>query len=352
MKLVQDPTILIVEDQDFNIQLLKSMLAHNGYMNVICVQDSREAIDNYHQSKPDVVFLDLHMPYLDGFDVLEQLQELTHNDYVPVLILTADTDPNARQRALALGAMDFINKPFKISEVLLRTRNFLHSRQMHLQLKAKNHLLEKLVFERTRLLEEAQIEMLERLANAAEYRDQETGEHTTRVGWLAVSMARQIGMPETQVSLLRRAASLHDIGKIAVPDHILLKPDFLTPAEFEIMKTHAEVGAHLLKDGRSEVIKMAETIALTHHERWDGSGYPHGLKGEEIPLEGRIVALADVYDALSHARPYKEAWPRQRVVSEIEAQSGRHFDPGVVDAFRRLESERTLNPELAKVNAT
>ncbi|RYX85273.1 response regulator [bacterium] len=339
MKSQKDPTILIIEDQKLNIQLLRGMLVREGYKNIICVQDSREAMYEYHQSQPDLVFLDLNMAYLDGFEILIQLREFTQDDYVPILILSAETDPHARQRALSLGAMDFISKPFKVSEVLLRAQNFLHSRQMHLQLKAKNDLLEQLLSERTRLLEEAQIEMLERLANAAEYRDQETRDHTHRVSWLAVQMARKIGMPESQITLLRRAASLHDIGKIAVPDNILLKPARLTYDEFEIMKTHTEVGAQLLKDGRSEVIQMAETIAHTHHERWDGSGYPQGLKGEEIPLEGRIVALADVYDALSHERPYKKAWPREEIMSEIKAQCGRHFDPLVVDAFLDLETE-------------
>ncbi|BCM90975.1 putative cyclic di-GMP phosphodiesterase [Abditibacteriota bacterium] len=346
MKFLQECTILIVEDQDFNIQLLHNILSRDGYTNIVCVQDSREAIERYNQSQPDLVFLDLHMPHLDGFGVLEQLQDLTHSDYVPILILTADTNPQARQCALSLGAMDFINKPFKISEVLLRTRNFLHSRQMHLQLKSKNQLLEKLVLERTRLLEEAQIEMLERLANAAEYRDQETGEHTNRVSWLSAHIARKIGMSEWQVSLLRRAATLHDIGKIAVPDKILLKPGPLTPTEFEIMQTHTKVGAHLLKNGHSHVIKMAESIALTHHEKWDGTGHPQGLKGEEIPLEGRIVALVDVFDALSHERPYKKAWSHREVVSEIKAQSGRHFDPAVVEAFLHLEAEPNFEYDL------
>ncbi|RYF41684.1 MAG: HD domain-containing protein, partial [Cytophagaceae bacterium] len=284
----------------------------------------------------DLLFLDLNMPHLNGFDVLEQLCQFRQNDYTPILVLTSETNAKVKQRALLCGAMDFICKPFNVSEVLLRARNFLQMRQMHLQMQTKNNLLEEMVRERSKQLEHSQIEMMQRLADAAECHDVETGKHTQRVGYLAARIGRKLGMSEAQVGLLQQAAALHDIGKIAVPDHIWLKLGPLTPKEAEIMRTHAAEGARLLQDGQSEVIQMAETIALTHHERWDGQGYPYGLAGEEIPLVGRVVALADVFDALIHERPYKRAWPMERARDEIIAQSGKHFDPKVVAAFIAL----------------
>ncbi|BCM91887.1 cyclic di-GMP phosphodiesterase [Abditibacteriota bacterium] len=344
MKTIQDAKILILDDQETNIRLLKEILSRAGYSNLACSDDSREFLPLYLDSRPDLILLDLHMPHLTGFDVMERLSDFTQDDYVPVLVLTADNNPATKQRALSCGAMDFITKPFNISEVLLRVRNVLQTRQMHLQLKSKNSQLEELVRERTIRLENSQIQMMERLAHVAECHDYETSEHTYRVGCLAANIAQAMGMTEPQISLLRRAAALHDIGKLAVPDSICLKPGRLTPEEFEIMKTHVEAGARLLQDGQCEVIQMAETIALTHHERYDGSGYPYGLKGEDIPLVGRIVALADVFDALLQQRPYKVAWPLQKVYDEILVQSGKHFDPAVVEAFFSLQNSEGGSP--------
>ncbi|RYG72919.1 response regulator [bacterium] len=338
MNIMQEANILIVEDQEINIRLLRGMLLREGYTNIIHTDDPREALMLFKEFHPDLVLLDLHMPHLDGFAVMHQLQEYTAHDYIPILVLTADANPEVRQRALASGAMDFINKPFRVTEVLLRARNFLQSRQLHLDLKNENHLLEATVRERTDRLEEAQIEMLERLAHAAECRDDDTSDHTKRVGNLAALMAERLGVSAQEINLLRRAASLHDIGKIAVPDSILFKPGKLTAEEFETMKTHAAVGAKLLGDGHSDMVKMAETIAYTHHEKWDGTGYPQGLAGKDIPLVGRIVALADVFDALTRERPYKEAWPVEKARQEIVQLSGRHFDPAVVTAFNSFQN--------------
>ncbi len=337
MKTFQDAKILVLDDQEINTRLLQNILVREGYCNVTCTNDPRELLPLYHDLQPDLILLDLHMPHLTGFDVMEQLaQVMGDDDYIPILVLTADNNPSARYRALSCGAMDFITKPFNLSEVLLRAHNFLQTRQLHLQLKLRNSLLEARVRERTIRLENSQIEMMERLAYVAECHDYETSEHTHRVGSLAADIAEAMGMTEPQLSLLRRAAALHDIGKLAIPSHICLKPGRLTPDEFEVMKTHVEAGAHLLKDGESEVIQMAEAIALTHHERWDGRGYPYGLQGEDIPLVGRIVALADVFDALLQQRPYKAAWPVQKAYDEIVEQSGKHFDPAVVEAFSSL----------------
>ena len=204
------------------------------------------------------------------------------------------------------------------------------------------HLLDEKVRERTKAVEAAQNEILERLAQATEYRDDDTGEHTQRVGANSALLAQALGLPPKQVELIRRAAPLHDVGKIGIPDHILLKPGKLTPEEFEVMKTHTLIGARMLSDGSSDLVRIAQSIALTHHERWDGSGYPYAIAGEAIPIEGRIVALADVFDALTHSRPYKKAWPVADAVAEITSQSGHQFDPQLVYVFIGLVRSDSL----------
>ncbi|GAC1519276.1 MAG: two-component system response regulator [Herpetosiphon sp.] len=279
------------------------------------------------------------MPHLTGFDVMEQLAPLiSADDFLPILILTADDARETRHRALSLGATDFLTKPFDVQDVLLRVANLLRTRMLHLRLRSENHMLDALVHDRTRSLEEAQIEILERLALAAEYRDDETGHHTSRVASTSALLAAALGLPAAEVELIRQAASLHDVGKIGIPDHILLKPAKLSVAEFEVMKNHTRIGAKMLANGHSPLIQLAATIALMHHERWDGTGYPEGLRGESVPLVGRIVSVADVFDALTHDRTYKQAWTVNEAVAEIQRQSGHQFDPQVVTAFMRVLS--------------
>jgi putative two-component system response regulator len=286
--------------------------------------------------RPDLILLDLQMPYLDGFAVMKQLRAVVPpGSFLPILVLTADISAQAKRQALAEGASDFLTKPFDATEVILRIQNLLHTRRLHLQLQNENQMLEQKVRERTADLEATQAEILERLALAAEYRDDDTGQHTRRVGQMSAQIARALGLPVGEVDLIQRAAPLHDVGKIAIPDAILLKPGRLTPDEFEIMKTHTTRGAEMLSGGRFPLLQRAEEIALTHHERWDGSGHI-GLRGEVIPLAGRIVTVADVFDALTSERPYKNAWPRAAAIDEIMDQSGRQFDPAVVEAFLKV----------------
>jgi len=326
--------ILVVDDEALNVRLLERILARAGFTDVSTVMDPRRVPELYAAYRPDLVLLDLHMPGRDGFGVLEDLAELTAGDgYLPVLMLTGDASAEAKRRALALGAKDFLAKPFDAQEVVLRIRNLLETRALYRALAEQNARLERRVRERTRELDQAQLEVLERLAAAAEFRDDDTGQHTQRVGELVARLAVILGLPADQVELVRRAAPLHDVGKIAIPDDILRKPGRLTPAEFDVMKTHAAVGALLLAGGRSALVSMAERIARSHHERWDGSGYPDGLRGEEIPLEARLVAVADVVDALSHDRPYRPAWALDAVLALVRTERGRHFDPAVADAL-------------------
>jgi putative two-component system response regulator len=340
------PRILIVDDEPPNVRLLERLMQKAGTYHVQGVTDPREVLDLLIAARPDLIMLDLHMPHLSGFQVLEQLEPfLLREDCLPVVVLTADITQEAKRRALACGAMDFLTKPFDAEEVVLRAKNLLHMRFLHKLVKEHNVRLEEKVRERTRALEEAQQEILERLALAAEFRDDDTGQHTKRVGEMSAYIARALGMPEAQVQMLRLAAPLHDLGKIGVKDAILGKPGKLTDEEFEAMKAHCKIGASILSGGCSPLLRMAEEIALTHHERWAGGGYPGRLSGESIPLCGRIVAVADVFDALTHARPYKRAWSVAEAVREIRSQRGVQFDPAVVDALMEVLRAAGLLPE-------
>jgi len=328
--------ILVVDDQEANIRLLERLLQRDGYTAVTSTTDPRQVLPLYAGLQPDLILLDLHMPHLDGVAVMRQLATVIPAEtYLPVLVLTADATPETKQRALAAGAKDFLTKPFDPIEVLLRIRNLLATRLLYRQLQEQNQTLEARVRERTSELEAAQREILARLALAAEYRDDSTGQHTRRVGQVSAVLAQALGLPPYLVDLIRQAAPLHDVGKIGIPDPILLKPGKLTAAEFEQMKQHTAMGGHILGNSRYPLLYLAEEIAYTHHERWDGAGYPLGLSGEGIPIAGRIVAVADTFDALTHERPYKAAWSVDEALAEIERQSGRQFDPAVVAQLRQ-----------------
>jgi putative two-component system response regulator len=324
--------ILIVDDEAANVDVLRRLLERSGFTRVETTNDPREAATLYVRLRPDLILLDLHMPHMDGLAVLDRLNQLAEASYLPILMLTGDIAPEARREALSRGAKDFVNKPFHSDEVLLRIRTLLETRFLYLQIQSQNQMLEAKVRERTRRLEAAQVEIIERLARAAEFRDDNTGHHTERVGRMAALIAREIGLPDATVSLIRRAAPLHDVGKIGIPDSILLKLGKLTEEEFALVKTHTTIGARILSGSRFSLLRMAEEIAFSHHEHWNGEGY-EGLKADSIPLAGRIVAVADVFDALTQKRPYKVAWPVADAIAEITRQSNRQFDPQLVDGF-------------------
>jgi len=331
----EDARIMVVDDEPANIDVLRRLLERHGFTRVESTTDPRDAETLYARLRPDLILLDLHMPHMDGLAVMDRLMQLAEASYLPILMLTGDMAPEARREALSRGAKDFVNKPFHGDEVLLRIRTLLETRFLYLQIQTQNTLLEAKVRERTRELESTQFEIIERLARAAEFRDDQTGRHTERVGQMAMQIAREIGLPDKTVALIRRAAPLHDIGKIAVPDAVLLKLGKLTEEEFARVRLHTRIGAQLLAGGSFELLRMAEEIAFSHHEHWDGGGY-EGLAGHSIPLTGRIVAVADVFDALVHKRPYKPAWPKADAVAEIVRQRGRQFDPQLADAFLRI----------------
>lgn len=337
-----DAKVLIVDDEPANVRLLERILQRDGFRHIESTNDPRHFLALYGAQKPDIVLLDLHMPGLDGFAVMEQLKgRIAEGDFVPILVLTADITPEARQRALRVGAKDFLTKPVDPTEVVLRIKNLLETRYYYRQLQRQNETLERKVGERTRQIERAQIEILERLARAAEYRDDETGHHAQRVGHTSALVARTIGLGDEVVVLLRRSAPLHDVGKIGIPDGILLKPGRLTTEEFDEMKKHTSIGAGILAGSKFAVLQMAEEIALYHHENWDGSGYMK-MQGDLIPLPAQIVHVADVFDALTHERPYKRAWSVDEALEEIRDKRGILFKPELVDAVLAVHEEGRL----------
>ena len=341
---LQEARILIVDDYEPNVIALERLLETADFTNVVSTTDSSQVVSLCFEEEPALIVLDLHMPAPDGFEVLAMFAPwIRGSTRLPVIVVTADTETESKRRALLGGAADFLSKPYDLSEVILRCRNLIEMRLLQLDLRDRGKELQGRVHERTRDLDDARIEIVERLAYAAEYRDDISGDHPQRVGRLSTALARALSLPEATVRLIGPAATLHDVGKLAISDAILLKQGALTPMESEVMKLHVSVGNEILGRSRSPLLQLSEEIALTHHERWDGSGYLEGLEGEGIPISGRIVAVADVYDTLTHRRPDKEPWSSEEAVAEIRRSSGGQFDPRVVEAFLMLDLERELS---------
>lgn len=325
--------IFIVDDESRNLRLLDRMLRSQNYQDLTLIEDPREVLPLYKEQQPDLLLLDLNMPHLDGFEVMAQLKELEELLPAGIVVLTAQHGREYLLRALNAGAKDFLTKPFDGNELFARVRNLLDAQLAHRMVQNQKTTLEEMVKQRTEELHHTRLKVVQRLGMAAEYRDEETGNHILRMSHMCELLARSIGWSEEQCDLILNASPMHDIGKIGIPDNILLKPGKLEAHEWEIMKSHAEIGAKLLGDDESSLMTLAREIAMSHHEKWNGTGYPNGLSGEEIPLSGRIAALADVFDALTSERPYKDAWPIGKAVTFIEGQSGVHFDPDLVKVF-------------------
>ena len=327
--------LLVVDDEEANLTLLSGILLRGGYRHVEVLDDPRRVEERFRGTPPDLLLLDHRMPHRTGLEVLEALAPLLPEGF-PVVMVTADDRPEVRHAALARGARDFVGKPFQAVEVLLRVRNLLEAWVARRGLLDENEALEARVRARTADLERTQLEMLVRLARAAEYRDDATGEHVWRVARTCALIADALGEPRDRVDALMRAARLHDVGKIGIPDGILLKPGSLTAAEFDVVKEHCQVGYDLLSGSRSPLVQLAAEIALAHHERWDGQGYPRNLAGRAIPLAARVLSVADAFDALTHDRAHARAVSPEAAVAEIERGRGSQFDPEVVDAFVAL----------------
>lgn len=348
---IRGSTIMVVDDEFVNVKVVRKYLKDAGYDHFITTNDSREAFPLLQRQRPDVVILDVMMPHVDGFQILSAMRRDADLHHIPVLILTASDDTQTKLDALELGATDFLRKPVDPTELVVRVRNVLIVKRHLDQLADYSTQLKKEVLARTQELDDSRTEVIHALACAGEQRDQETGNHVIRVARYAGILANELGLEQGQAELLERVAVLHDVGKIGIPDSILLKPGKLDQAEIAMMQKHCEFGMNILMGvacktravtnpnsgerrlSRSPILRMAAMVAMCHHEKWDGTGYPSGLKGEAIPIEGRICAVADVFDALSTRRPYKPALDWERCCEILEQGRNAHFDPRVLDAF-------------------
>lgn len=332
--------VIIVDDNPLNLRLMEGLVRKVGDYATLTFQDPLQGMQWCETNVPDLLIVDFMMPELNGLDFIRRFRGLAGFDDIPVLMITADHEKQTRYDALENGANDFLTKPIDAPEFKARVNNMLSLRRSQTRLANYAADLERDVALATAEIRSKQEEILDReremimrLAKAAEFRDPETGAHILRMAHYSRLIAAQLGLPEDEQELILRAAPMHDMGKIAIPDHILLKPDRLSDEELVIMRRHAEFGYEILRGSTSALLDVAATIANSHHEKYDGSGYPLGLKGEAIPLYGRIVAVADVFDALTTERPYKPAWELQRAIDFLENGMGSHFDPACVRAF-------------------
>ena len=326
--------IFVVDDNETNLILFTQLARSLGQeLEVEGFLDPRQALAACAVAMPDLVLVDYMMPDMDGHEYIAAMRAMPSAKEVPIVMVTAADERHVRHKALDLGATDFIAKPVDPNEVKARLRNLLALRRSHLRLQDRNLWLGQEVRKATQALIDREQELILRLAKAAEFRDPETGGHIQRMAHYSELIAANMGLSEEQRELILQAAPMHDVGKMGIPDGILLKPGKLDKDEFRVMKQHPEIGHTILKGSNSTLIQVAAEIALTHHEKWNGEGYPKGLAGEAIPLFGRIVAVADVFDALTSTRPYKRAWSMEQAVSFISDSSGSHFDPVCVNAF-------------------
>ncbi len=312
------PTILLVDDEPVNLRVLKQLLG--PHYSLVFAKNGEEALRIVGEQHPNLILLDVMMPGMTGFEVCQRLKQNDATSTIPVIFVTALNEEHDETEGFNVGGVDYITKPISPSIVLARVKT-------HLSLVQADELM------RTRL------QVVQRLGRAAEYKDNETGMHVLRMSHYSKILAKAYGFSDTAAEILLHAAPMHDIGKIGIPDSIMLKPGKLTEEEFDIMKTHPHIGAEILGDCDSELLMIAKSVALTHHEKWNGSGYPNGLAGEEIPVEGRIVAVADVFDALTSKRPYKEAWSVEKTLDLMRSEKGKHFEPKLVDLLEENLSQ-------------
>ena len=327
--------VVIVDDNEINVTLLRHLVKAIEDTKAITFTDSAAGLQYCLDNDPDLVVIDYMMPPPDGMAFIQAFRAHPGRKNTPLLMITANQDTEVRHRALTLGASDFLTKPVDKNEFRARATNMLLLRKSQKQLADRAAWLAEEVAKATNEVLVRERETIIRLSKAAEYRDPETGAHILQMANYSQIIARNLGHSEADQTLLLDAAPMHDIGKVGTPDHILLKPGRLDPEEMEIMRQHASIGYDILKGSPSPLLQKAAVIALTHHEKFDGSGYPNQLKGQDIPLDGRIVAIADVFDALTSERPYKKAWAIDDAVTFLHDNSGSHFDPECLAAFFR-----------------
>jgi len=334
---MMEDRILVVDDEATNLKLLREILKEQYTLGF--AKNGVDALRLAQETSPNLILLDIMMPGMDGYEVCRRLKADLNTEEIPIIIVSALSKEFDEVEGFRLGAVDYITKPLIPAIVQERIKTHLTLQRIQKELQNQNEILEQRVEERTLDLTRTQAEIVDRLAVAAEYRDPETGDHIHRMSHYAAAIGQAYGLNKQQCRLLLQASPMHDIGKIGIPDAILLKPDKLNEEEWKIMKTHTEIGGQILANGDSNLMRHAQEIALTHHEKWNGMGYPNGLQGEEIPLWGRISAIGDVFDALTSKRPYKEPWPVERAFQVITEDSGQHFDPQLVELFLSIKPE-------------
>lgn len=355
-----EPSALIIDDE-FTSRVILNKIVCGIHRNITVnlFSDPFAGTEWARQNRPDIVIVDYLMNGMSGIDVVRGIRRIPHLEDVPIVVVTASEDKNVRYQALEEGATDFILKPIDPHECHTRCRNLLSLRLHQRALLERAQSLEQAIAIATKKIADREYETLYRLAKAGEYRDSDTGNHVLRMAKYSRLIAEGMGLNSERCNLIEFAAPMHDIGKIGIPDHILHKPGKLSLKEFEIIKKHTQIGYEILQHSPSKFINMGAEIALGHHEKFDGSGYPHGSKGTEIPLETRIVAVADVYDALTTTRPYKTAWPTEKALNYLRSRKGSHFDPDCVDAFMmQIEKVKAIQqmlqdlPDLSKLRVT
>jgi putative two-component system response regulator len=326
-------TIVLVDDDLINLTLLQYLVKQiEGYL-AIAFTKPENALKWCLKNNYELVIVDYMMPKINGIEFITKLRNYPSKKDIPILMVTVNNHLNVRYNALEAGATDFLNKPIDKTEFIIRVQNMLLLSDHQHKLADKAQWLNDEIIKATREIRERETEIVYRLSKAAEYRDPETGMHIKRMSWYSQHIALQIGLSSTEQTLILQAASMHDIGKVGIPDAILLKPSRLNPTEFELMKDHTKIGYKILSGSSSQLMQMGAKIALSHHEKYDGTGYPYGLKAEEISIYGRIIAVADVFDALISSRPYKKAWPLEKAVEFLKENVNKHFDPLCVEAF-------------------
>ncbi|TNG03019.1 MAG: HD domain-containing protein [Gammaproteobacteria bacterium] len=344
-------TIVIVDDQLTSRQVLVQLVSSmDGEFDVQSFANPVEGLNWCVRNPVDLILTDYKMPEMNGVEFIQKFRGYSSCEHIPIIMVTSIEDMNIRYEALGAGATDFLMKPVDHHECRARCRNLLTQHQQYKIIRDRSRWLERRVAEATSEIRLRERETLIRLAKAGEYRDEDTGNHVIRMAKYSRIIAETIGFSPEEANVIEMAAPMHDIGKIGIRDEILLKPGRLTAGEFEVMKDHTRIGYEILKDSPSKFLQMGAVIALGHHEKFDGTGYPFGKQGDDIPIEARIVAVADVYDALVSERPYKHAWPMEAALEYMEGQRGKHFDPQCLDAFKSQVDDvcRTQMPQIVK----